>query len=83
MYLEKINSPAACRCRYCRENSRCACIGHCQKNGGKPVYGVYSAFIQRTYDRLSQDLCINSNPADILAQNRLTKEQIVDDILSL
>lgn len=53
------------------------------KNGGKPVYGVYSTFIQRTYDRLSQDLCINSNPADILAQNRLTKEQIVYDILSL
>ena len=30
--------------------------------GGKPVYGVYSSFIQRTYDQLSQDLCINNNP---------------------
>ncbi|URZ08394.1 1-deoxy-D-xylulose-5-phosphate synthase [Clostridium felsineum] len=35
-------------------------------NGGKPVYGVYSTFLQRTYDQLSQDLCINSNPAVIL-----------------
>ena len=35
-------------------------------NGGKPVYGVYSTFLQRTYDQISQDLCINSNPAVIL-----------------
>lgn len=35
-------------------------------NGGKPVYGVYSTFIQRTYDQLSQDLCVNSNAATIL-----------------
>lgn len=35
-------------------------------NGGKPVYGVYSTFIQRTFDQLSQDLCINCNPATIV-----------------
>lgn len=35
-------------------------------DGGKPVYGVYSSFIQRTYDQLSQDLCINNNPATII-----------------
>ncbi len=35
-------------------------------NGGKPVYGVYSTFVQRTYDQLSQDLCIDSNPATIV-----------------
>ena len=34
--------------------------------GAKAVYGVYSTFIQRTYDQLSQDLCINNNPALIL-----------------
>ena len=34
-------------------------------NGGHPVYGVYSTFIQRCYDQLSQDLCINNNPAVI------------------
>lgn len=33
--------------------------------GGRPVYGVYSTFIQRCYDQLSQDLCINGNPAVI------------------
>ena len=35
-------------------------------NGGKPVYGVYSTFVQRTYDQLSQDLCINNSPATII-----------------
>lgn len=33
------------------------------KAGGKPVFGVVSTFIQRAYDQLSQDLCINNNPA--------------------
>lgn len=36
------------------------------KGGAKPVFGVYSTFIQRAYDQLSQDLCINNNPATIL-----------------
>ncbi|WP_036878942.1 1-deoxy-D-xylulose-5-phosphate synthase [Xylanibacter oryzae] len=35
-------------------------------NGAKPVYGVISTFIQRAYDQLSQDLCINNNSALIL-----------------
>ena len=35
-------------------------------NGGKPVYGVYSTFVQRTYDQISQDLCINNSPATIV-----------------
>ena len=35
-------------------------------NGGRPVFGVFSTFIQRAYDQLSQDLCINNNPAVIL-----------------
>lgn len=30
-------------------------------NGGKPVFGVYSSFIQRTYDQITQDVCINGN----------------------
>lgn len=34
-------------------------------NGGRPVYGIYSTFIQRCYDQLSQDLCINGNSAVI------------------
>ena len=36
------------------------------KNGAKPVFCVCSSFIQRTYDQLSQDLCLNNNPALIL-----------------
>lgn len=35
------------------------------KNGGKPFYGVYSSFIQRAYDQLSQDVCINKSPVTI------------------
>ena len=36
------------------------------KAGGKPVFGVCSSFLQRTYDQVSQDLCINDNPATLL-----------------
>lgn len=35
-------------------------------NGGKPIVGVHSSFIQRTYDQLSQDLSLNKNSATIL-----------------
>lgn len=36
------------------------------KNGGKPVFATHSSFFQRTYDQISQDLCINNNPATLL-----------------
>lgn len=36
------------------------------KSRGKPIFATYSSFMQRTYDQLSQDLCINNNPATIL-----------------
>lgn len=36
------------------------------KNGGKPVFATHSSFMQRTYDQISQDLCINNNPATLL-----------------
>ncbi|SET30903.1 1-deoxy-D-xylulose-5-phosphate synthase [[Clostridium] polysaccharolyticum] len=36
------------------------------KRGGTPVYGVVSSFLQRTYDQVSQDLCINNNPVTFL-----------------
>ena len=35
------------------------------KNGGKPIWGVYSSFLQRTYDQISQDICINQNAVTI------------------
>lgn len=34
--------------------------------GAKPVYTVVSTFLQRAYDQLSQDLCINNNSATIV-----------------
>lgn len=36
------------------------------KAGAKPVFQVFSSFIQRTYDQLSHDLALNNNPAVIL-----------------
>lgn len=36
------------------------------KNGGKPVFGLSSSFLQRAYDQLSQDLALNRSPAVIL-----------------
>ena len=39
------------------------------KGGCNPVFMVYSSFLQRTYDQLSQDLAMNNNPAVILVFN--------------
>ncbi|MCD7879958.1 MAG: 1-deoxy-D-xylulose-5-phosphate synthase, partial [Candidatus Gastranaerophilales bacterium] len=36
------------------------------KSGAKPILAIMSSFIQRTYDQLSQDLCLNNSPALIL-----------------
>ena len=36
------------------------------KYGGKAVFNVYSTFLQRTYDQVMQDLCVNDNSAVIL-----------------
>lgn len=36
------------------------------KYGCKPILGILSSFIQRTYDQISQDLCLNNSPATIL-----------------
>lgn len=45
------------------EEQAVAMISGMAKGGIRPVYNVYSTFIQRTYDQLAQDLCINGNPA--------------------
>lgn len=39
------------------------------KGGCRPVFMVFSSFLQRTYDQLSQDLAMNNNPAVILVFN--------------
>ncbi|MGN0024246.1 MAG: 1-deoxy-D-xylulose-5-phosphate synthase [Candidatus Avelusimicrobium sp.] len=36
------------------------------KAGARPVLAVMSSFIQRTYDQLSQDLCLNKSPVTLL-----------------
>lgn len=36
------------------------------KSGCRPIYPVFSSFLQRTYDQLSQDLALNNSPATIL-----------------
>lgn len=36
------------------------------KSGAKPVFCVMSSFVQRTYDQLSQDLCLNNSPITML-----------------
>lgn len=36
------------------------------KNGGTVVFGTFAPFLQRTYDQLSHDLCLNDNPAVML-----------------
>lgn len=36
------------------------------KSGAKPILSVMSSFVQRTYDQLSQDLCLNNSPATLL-----------------
>ena len=36
------------------------------KMGAKPIFAVMSSFIQRAYDQLSQDLCLNSSPVTML-----------------
>lgn len=48
------------------EEHAIALVSGIAKNHGKPVFATYSSFIQRTYDQMSQDLCINNNPATIL-----------------
>lgn len=47
------------------EEEAVAMISGMAKGGAHPVWNVYSTFMQRTYDQLAQDLCINGNPAVI------------------
>ncbi len=48
------------------EEHAVAMVSGIAKNGGKPVFATHSSFFQRTYDQISQDLCINKNPATLL-----------------
>lgn len=48
------------------EEHAVAMVSGIAKNGGKPVFATHSSFFQRTYDQISQDLCVNKNPATLL-----------------
>ncbi len=41
----------------------CSALARC---GAKPIFNVMSSFVQRTYDQLSQDLCLNNSPITML-----------------
>ena len=47
------------------EEQAVAMISGMAKGGLHPVWTVYSTLVQRTYDQIAQDLCINANPAVI------------------
>lgn len=47
------------------EEQAAAMISGMAKGGLRPVWTVTSTFIQRAYDQIAQDLCINANPAVI------------------
>ena len=47
------------------EEQAVAMISGMAKGGLRPVWTVFSTFIQRTYDQIAQDLCINANPVVI------------------
>ena len=36
------------------------------RGGIKPVYGIFASFIQRTYDQILQDICLNNSPVTII-----------------
>ena len=36
------------------------------KAGAKPILAIMTSFVQRTYDQLSQDLCLNNSPITML-----------------
>lgn len=35
------------------------------KNGAKPFWGITASFLQRSYDQISQDICLNNSPVTI------------------
>ena len=39
------------------------------RGGVKPMFATYSSFIQRCYDQMSQDLCLNKSCATVLVSN--------------
>ena len=63
------------------EEQAVAMISGLAKAGAKPVFSVYSTFLQRTFDQLVQDLCVNANGAVIL--NHMASVYGMNDVTHL
>ena len=48
------------------EEHAVTCLAGLARGGARPVLGIYGTFLQRAYDELWHDLCLNSSPATIL-----------------
>ena len=48
------------------EEHAVACASGIAAGGAKPIFAIMSSFIQRTYDQMSQDLCLNNSPITML-----------------
>ncbi len=48
------------------EENAVAIASGAAKNGANVVYGTYAPFLQRTYDQLGHDLCLNNSPVTLL-----------------
>lgn len=47
------------------EQTAAAVAGGAATNGAKPLWTINSTFIQRAYDQISQDICLNNSPVAI------------------
>lgn len=47
------------------EQTAAAVAGGAASNGAKPLWTINSTFIQRAYDQISQDICLNNSPVAI------------------
>lgn len=52
----------------CEEHAM-AFISGLAKTGANPFYAIQSSFLQRTYDQISQDICLNNSPVTMLVYN--------------
>jgi len=59
------------------EEHAVAMVSGIAKNGGKPIFATHSSFFQRTYDQISQDLCVNGNPATLLVNTASVLEFLI------
>ena len=57
------------RCRYCEQHCVTFC-GRMSCEGLKPVCAIYSTFLQRAFDQLVHDVCIQNLNVKVLSGSR-------------